>query len=143
MNIIKLFVLAAATAVFAVGCSSTAPTANHTANTSAAKASPAANTAPANTVAVQPEEGSNGKELYAENCQICHKDNGTGGKVTIQGKNLKAENLTEDKLKKASDEKLMGYIQNGVPDEGMPAFGDKLSDDQVVSIVAHIRTLQQ
>ena len=143
MNIIKLFVLAAATAAFAVGCSSTAPTANQTANTPAAKASPGANTAPANTVAVQPGQGSNGKELYAENCQICHKDNGTGGKVTIQGKNLKPENLTEDKFKKASDEKLMGYIQNGVPDEGMPAFGDKLSDDQVVSIVAHIRTLQQ
>ena len=141
MNIIKLFVLAAATAAFAVGCSSTAPTANQTANSPAVKTPPAANMAPANDVAAQ--QSSDGKALYAENCQICHKDNGTGGKVTIQGKNLKAENLTEDKLKKASDEKLMGYIQNGVPDEGMPAFGDKLSDDQVVSIVAHIRTLQQ
>jgi mono/diheme cytochrome c family protein len=143
LNIIKLFVLAAATAAFAVGCSTTAPTANQTANSSAPKTPAAANTSPGNVVAVQPQQSASGKELFAENCQICHKENGTGGKVTIKGKNLNAENLTEDKFKKASDEKLMGYIQNGVPDEGMPAFGDKLSDDQVVSIVAHIRTLQQ
>jgi mono/diheme cytochrome c family protein len=140
VNLIKLFVLFAPIAAFAFGCSTTAPTAN---NSTAAKTPGAANTAPGNVVAVQPQQSASGKELFAENCQICHKDDGTGGKVTIKGKNLKAENLTEDKFKKAPDEKLASYIHDGVPDEGMPAFEDKLNDDQIRSIVAHVRTLQQ
>ena len=142
MNVIKLCIISTVIALFAAACGSTAPAANQGANAATTKTSPAANTAPGNVVAVQPQQSSTGKELYAENCQICHKDNGTGGKVTIEGKNLKAENLTEDKFKKASDEKLMGYIENGVPDEGMPAFEGKLDDEQIESIVAHIRTLQ-
>ncbi|MEO7540086.1 MAG: cytochrome c, partial [Pyrinomonadaceae bacterium] len=106
------------------------------------------NTANASTPAqVQPpapvDEVSMDNELYATNCMICHKEDGTGGKVTIEGKTLKSENLTADKFKKASDEKLTGYVMDGVPDEGMPAFGAKLDAEQIKSIIAHVRTLQQ
>jgi mono/diheme cytochrome c family protein len=84
-----------------------------------------------------------GKEIYATNCMICHKDNGTGGKVTIGGKTLNAENLTEDKIKRMSDEKLIGYVTNGIPDEGMPSFKDKLSEAEIKAAVAHVRVLQK
>ena len=84
-----------------------------------------------------------GSEIYALNCMICHKDTGKGGKSTINGKNIQAEDLTEDKLKKATDEKLIGYVTNGIEDEGMPAFKDKLTADDIKAVVAHIRTLQQ
>jgi mono/diheme cytochrome c family protein len=81
-------------------------------------------------------------ENYVTNCMICHKDTGKGGKVTIDGKSLKVADLTSEKMKKRSDEALAKDIREGVPDEGMPAFEGKLSDDQITSVVAYIRRLQ-
>ena len=81
-------------------------------------------------------------EVYATNCMICHKDTGKGGKVSIEGKNLRVADLTSEKMKKHSDEKLFEYISDGLPDEGMPAFKGKLSEDQIRSVVAHVRALQ-
>ena len=83
-----------------------------------------------------------GKEIFATNCQICHKEDGTGGPVTIDGKKLNPDNLTTDKMKAMTDEKLIGYVTNGVVDEGMPAFKDKLSTEEIRMVVDHVRTLQ-
>ena len=83
-----------------------------------------------------------GKEIFAVNCQICHKEDGTGGPVTIDGKKLNPDNLTTDKMKAMTDEKLVGYVTNGVEDEGMPAFKDKLSADEIKMVVSHVRKLQ-
>lgn len=81
-------------------------------------------------------------ELYAVNCMICHKDSGKGGKVTIDGKTVSAEDLTAGKIKKMTNEKLVGYVTNGIEDEGMPAFKDKLTDDEIKTVVRHVRVLQ-
>lgn len=83
-----------------------------------------------------------GKELFATNCMICHKENGTGGPVTVNGKKLKPDNLVSDKMKTMPDDKLIGYVSEGVEDEGMPAFKDKLSPQEIKLIVAHVRRLQ-
>jgi mono/diheme cytochrome c family protein len=83
-----------------------------------------------------------GKELYAVNCQVCHRDTGKGGKVTVEGKKLQPEDLTSDKMKKRDDAKLFDDISGGVADEGMPAFKDKLSPEQIRTIIKHIRSLQ-
>jgi mono/diheme cytochrome c family protein len=83
-----------------------------------------------------------GKELFALNCMICHKENGSGGEVTINGKKLSAENLTTDKIKKMTDEKLIGYVRDGIEDEGMPAFKDKMTPEEIRAVVAHVRILQ-
>ena len=85
-------------------------------------------------------EIADGRRLYTDNCAGCHKENGTGGKKMIDGKEIDAENLTTDKIKKFSDDKIAGYIKNGVEDEGMPAFRDKLDDKQIAAIVAYIRS---
>ena len=82
------------------------------------------------------------KEIYATNCMICHKETGTGGPVTIDGKKLKPDDLTSEKIKMMTDEKLIGYVTNGVVDEGMPAFKGKLTDDEIKMAVAHVRRLQ-
>ena len=112
-------------------CSSEEPVRNTPANTStpapAKPAAPAADTA-------------SGGKLFADNCVICHKEDGTGGKVTIEGKSLDAENLTEAKIKNMSDEKISGYILNGIEDEGMPSFKGKLSEAQIREVVRYIRT---
>lgn len=109
-------------------------------NTSVKTNSPAAANSPAQTPIVS--RAPDGKELYALNCMICHKDTGKGGEVTIKGKKLNAEDLTEDKIAKMTNEKLIGYVTDGVEDEGMPAFKGKLTPEEIRATVAHVRTLQ-
>jgi mono/diheme cytochrome c family protein len=97
-----------------------------------------ANTEPAATIA----KALTGQDLYTTNCMTCHKDSGKGGRVTIEGRSINPEDLTEDKLKKADDVKLVQYINEGFPDDGMPAFKDKLTTAEIEQVVKHIRTLQ-
>ena len=88
------------------------------------------------------DELASGKKVFESNCIACHKADGTGGRVTIEGKTLNVENLTEDKIKNMSDEKIIGYVMNGVEDEGMPAFKDKLSEGEMRDVVRYVRQLQ-
>jgi mono/diheme cytochrome c family protein len=81
-------------------------------------------------------------DAYAQNCMICHKETGKGGKVTIEGKKLDPIDLTSAKVKARSDEKLLSQIKEGAPDDGMPAFKEKLSDADIMGIIHHIRQLQ-
>ena len=76
------------------------------------------------------------------NCMTCHKETGKGGKVTVEGKNLDPDDLTSERMKSKSDEKLYSYIADGIVDEGMPAFKDTLTAEEIKSVVAHMRTLQ-
>ncbi|MEO7658135.1 MAG: cytochrome c [Pyrinomonadaceae bacterium] len=120
--------------IAACGTDGTSPT-NIAVNTNSA---PAASPS----VAATPDELAAAKELYALNCMICHKDSGKGGKVTIEGKVLNPDDLTSEKMKAKTDEKLIGYVTDGVEDEGMPSFKGKLTEDEIKSVVKHVRLLQ-
>ena len=85
------------------------------------------------------DELASGRKVYKDNCTICHKDDGTGGEVTIEGKKLNPDDLTSEKIKGFSDEKILGYIMNGVVEDGMPAFKDKLSEGEMRDVVKFIR----
>lgn len=80
-----------------------------------------------------------GRKIYMSNCAACHKENGTGGPITIEGKTIKPHNLTSDHVKKFDDAKIYKYIYEGVEDEGMPAFKDKLSEADIREVVRFIR----
>ena len=60
--------------------------------------------------------------------------------MEFEGKRIDPDNLTSDKIKKFPDEKIAKYIREGIEDEGMPAFGEKLSEDQIKAIISYIRT---
>lgn len=123
--------------VLSLACGSPAPAPN-AAKTPVNAASPAAS--PQASVAANPVGET--KELFAAHCMICHKDTGKGGRVTIQGKNLNAEDLTSAKMAGKTDEQLTKYIMDGVEDEGMPAFKEKLTPEEIKLLVGHIRSLQ-
>lgn len=105
---------------------------NKPSNSNAAAATPL----PAATI----DEVASGKKVYEMNCLNCHRADGTGGPVEIEGKKLKPDNLTSDKIKGFSDEKIIGYIMNGVEDEGMPAFKGRLSEGEIRDVVKYVRT---
>ena len=80
-----------------------------------------------------------GRSLYEQNCAACHKEDGSGGKMTIEGKTLDVDDLTSDKIKKFDDAKITKYIYEGIEDEGMPAFKDKLNEAQIREVVRYVR----
>ncbi len=142
MRTIKLFFVALAVAMFLIACSQSATTPN-TSNATANGNKPATASPTTPQPAATPDEVAMAKDLYVTNCANCHKDNGKGGKVTIDGKQIDPDDIANAKTAGKSDEKLTGYINEGFPDDGMPAFKDKLKPDQVKMIIKHMRTLQK
>lgn len=136
MNRVKAFVILSAAAIFAVACGQSAT------NGTAGGTAPNMAASPASTATATPAEVASGKDLYAKNCMICHKESGKGGKVTVDGKTLEPDDLTAARLKGKSDDKIYEYISEGFPDDGMPAYKEKLSPDDIKAIVSHLRKLQ-
>lgn len=134
MKLLKMSLIFAAFA-FAIACNQTT-TDNTTAN---ANLKPNTNIAANAAPTAPPDELASGRKHYSEKCVACHKENGTGGKVDIEGKTFDADDLTTDKMKKMDDAKYIKYIKDGIPDEGMPAFKDQLSDEQIKDVVKFIR----
>lgn len=135
----KVLIIIASISAFAAACGQTATNSTPTvANNSAPVTAAPPNTNAANTV----DQALNGKELYAKNCMICHKETGKGGKLTLEGKTINPDDLTTAKMADKTEEKLYEYISEGFPDDGMPAFKDKLKDAEIKAIVSHVRTLQ-
>ncbi len=135
MKFAKITILLLAISFFVFACTQT-DTSNNTET-----AQNAANTATPE--AASPEaapELASGDKIYSEYCVKCHKDDGTGGKVEIEGKTIKAANLASPGARKDSDEKFIEYIRDGIIDEGMPSFKDRLSDEQMKKVVEYIRS---
>jgi mono/diheme cytochrome c family protein len=138
MNFLKAVFILSALVIFLNACGEPAKNAvDNAANTTAAHGSNSA--APAPSPAATADELAATREIYTISCSNCHKEDGTGGKVEILGKTIDPDDLTTDKMKKMSDEKYIKYIENGIPDEGMPAFKGKLTDQQIKDVVRYIR----
>ena len=137
MKLIKLALAATIAAIFAVACTSETNT-NQVANVNTA-ASPGAS--PATTAQATPtpvaDEFAQTRIIYAESCTICHKAQGEGGTVTIQGKTIKVPSLKEGHALNHNEAQLAKQINNG--GDGMPAFKDRLKPDQVNDLVRFIR----
>lgn len=136
MKTIKFGLVLFAFAVFAIACGQATVTNN--APAASPKDAPKASPSVAPSVAAVID----GKELYTVNCMTCHKDSGKGGKITVEGRALNPDDITTAKMKAKPDEKFYGYIADGFPDDGMPAFKDKLKKEEIEAIIKHIRTLQ-
>jgi len=77
-----------------------------------------------------------GGELFNQKCSMCHGADGKGYSA------LKTPDFTDPKVQAGlSDEEIVETIKNGKKGTAMPAFGDKLSEAQIKSLVAYIRSL--
>lgn len=68
-----------------------------------------------------------GKTLYDANCASCHGADGAGGAA---GPNIKGED---------GEDEIVDKIING--DGAMPAFGDKLDDQEIADTLGYVLTL--
>lgn len=92
--------------------------------------------------ASDPDQGSgqrrntNLTRLYNDTCAKCHGDNGQGGGAGTQSLN------TVEKFDQKHDKPFFDAIKKGVPDAGMEAYGETLTDEEIWGLVVHIRELQ-
>jgi len=78
------------------------------------------------------------RELFAKNCQKCHGSTGTGGPVKLEdGTKLKVPSLREGHALRHPDSDYVKQINKG--GDGMPAFKDKLTTQQIDELIRFIR----
>ena len=136
MKFFKYGFLLTALSLFIFACAETDTVKKSPANDANKLIQPTQQAQPTATV----DEAASVRKIYTDQCARCHKENGTGGKTEIDGTTINAENLTTDKMKRMADAKYVDYIKNGITDEGMPAFKDKLTDDEIKNVIKFIRT---
>jgi mono/diheme cytochrome c family protein len=79
-------------------------------------------------------------QLYAKQCASCHGKDGRA--KTLKGKLKHARNLTDAEWQeKVSEERIFNSIMNGKGK--MPAYGKKLSQDQIEALASYIRAFNR
>ena len=79
------------------------------------------------------------KRVFKQKCTKCHGQDGAGSNY---GAIVGATNLTDPEWQQRVDDKrLVNSIKHGRGQ--MPAFGEKLTEDQIASLVMYVRTLQK
>jgi mono/diheme cytochrome c family protein len=82
----------------------------------------------------------NAAEVYAKNCNSCHGRDGRG--KTLKGRLKHARNLADSGWQgRVGDERIFNSIMNGKGK--MPAYGKKLSEREIDSLVGYVRSLKK
>jgi cbb3-type cytochrome c oxidase subunit III len=79
--------------------------------------------------------------IYKSKCATCHGKDGSG--KTLKAKFNSARNLADANWQQSvTDERIFNSISNG-RGKKMPAFGNKLSETEIESLVTYIRRLKK
>jgi len=76
------------------------------------------------------------ESLFKTNCALCHGDDGAG---TDLGKKFNVKDLRSKEVQDKSSADLAEIIRAGK--NNMPAFGKRLSEEQIQKLVDYIRQL--
>ena len=75
---------------------------------------------------------------FKTKCAVCHGADGKG--ETMMGKKLGAQNLGSPEVQKQTDSQLAAIVTKG--QNKMPAYGEKISADEINALVKYIRSLK-
>ncbi len=82
-----------------------------------------------------------GRALYLKHCKICHGLEGKGDGYTSF--NPPVADLTVPRIQKKSDKELWESIHMGVPNTAMGMWRFVLSDEDIATVLAYVRSLSQ
>jgi mono/diheme cytochrome c family protein len=91
-----------------------------------------------------PARGTDPKTNWMDNCVQCHGPDGSAN--TMMGKAVNAKDLTNAQVQASfTDTQIATVIKDGAKQKSatMPAFGGKLTDDEIKALVAYVRKLKQ
>jgi cytochrome c6 len=80
-----------------------------------------------------------GAALFKTKCAACHGENGAG--ATTMGKKLGIRDFGSADVQKQTDAQLVTIVKNGK--NKMPAYSGKITDAEIATLVAHIRTFKK
>ena len=84
------------------------------------------------------------KKLYAQDCAMCHGDNGNGKTDIATSMNVTLLDWTDPKsLTGKSDQELFDVIRKGKGDKMPPEEPGRAKDDEVWALIAHIRNFSK
>jgi mono/diheme cytochrome c family protein len=82
-----------------------------------------------------------GKEVFQQNCVICHGPKGKGDGPAAAGLPAKPANFSE---RSSSEQRQLNVVTNGGAAEKlspvMPPWGESLTEQQIRDVVAYVRT---
>lgn len=81
------------------------------------------------------------RQLYSDNCSVCHGIDGKGVTNTAKGLSPEVPDLHADHVQALTDGELFYIIRNGVRFTGMPAWDFR--DDEVWNLVSLIRDFRK
>ncbi len=84
----------------------------------------------------QAAEQPDGAALYKQKCSMCHGADGKGFAT------IKTPDFTDPKWQASiTDKEIVEVIKNGKKGTPMPAYADKLKEEEITAVVAYIRSL--
>ena len=99
---------------------------------------PETKASPAAAATATPDAFAEVRGIYAKECQNCHTADGAGGRVKLEdGKTLKVPSFRAGHALRHPDSDFRRQITEG--GDGMPAFKDKLSPQQIDQLIRLIR----
>ena len=84
------------------------------------------------------------QQNWDKSCAMCHGKDGKG--QTTIGRKLQIKDFTDPKAQASfTDDDAAKAVKEGITKDGqlkMKAFGDKLSDDEIKTLIAHMRSFK-
>lgn len=84
-----------------------------------------------------------GVKLYAANCAFCHGASDGKASVSAQGFYIEAPQLATDGVEDDPASVTFWKLKHGIRFTAMPAFGDRLDDDQLWKITAFVKAMDK
>jgi cytochrome c oxidase cbb3-type subunit 3 len=86
-------------------------------------------------VAFQESTAPSGKSIFKRRCMMCHGADGKGYET------IKTPDFTDSNWQASvKDQDILDAIKNGKKGTKMPAFGDKLSGDEIKAVTGFVRS---
>jgi len=98
----------------------------------------AAPSGPSNPFAGNAQAIGQGEQLYNQNCTACHGINGGAGEI---GPEI-VHNLSGSLRGELDDNQILDVIRNGTPRTAMPAWKNRISEDDILKIGAFLHSLR-
>lgn len=90
---------------------------------------------------VDPELLDSGRELYAENCQPCHGDEGAGDGPSARFLEVAPRDLTEGMwmyIEDGSRESIAQIVADGIEGTDMEPFDEILTEEEIAAIAVYV-----
>jgi len=88
-----------------------------------------------------PSGAETGRRLYEQHCMECHGSQGKGDGVRAATLSPRPGNLVSAATSAKSDKDLLRIIADGRPRTAMPAWRDRLSEEDQREVLRYIRSL--